>query len=624
MSSNIFYFKYNLQGLLLLFFLFTGCEPDEDNLEPAAFPSDPEVFIETFSSGLEYAAFGGSVNTAFQVDNIETFDNSRSSMRFAVPDAGDPLGAYAGGTFFTPGRDLSGYDALTFYAKASKAATIDIIGFGNDLGLNQYQTALLNTPITTNWKKYIIPIPDPSKLTSEKGMLFYSEGPEEGRGYTFWLDEVQFERLGTLSYPRPGVLDGVDEVSEAETGETFNMGPLFMLNNLPTGIDQRIELTSAFFSFESSDPTVAKVDDAGTVTVVDSGMAVITASISGIDAIGSLTINSAGEPILPESPAPEPPYAGEDVISIFSDEYNDVPVDFYNGFWQFSTTQSDIVEVEQDNIIRYTQLNFVGIQFTAPEVDASGMSHFHMDIWTPDPITGGSEFKILLVDRGPDNILGNEDDSSHELTIPGSNLSSMNWISLDFPFTQFAGLTNRSNLVQIVLSGNLPNIFADNIYFYDDGSMATEPTEAAPTPTRPAANVISVFSDAYSDVVGTDFNPDWGQATVVSQTSIQGNNTLLYTGLNYQGTQLASSLDVTGMTHLHLDYWTSNSSMLNVFLISSGPVEESSSLSVPTSGEWRSIDISLSSFTPVDLADIIQLKFEGNGNIYLDNIYFYN
>ena len=28
-------------------------------------------------------------------------------------------------------------------------------------------------------------------------------------------------------------------------------------------------------------------------------------------------------------------------------------------------------------------------------------------------------------------------------------------------------------------------------------------------------------------------------------------------------------------------------------------------------------------FSPVDLADIIQLKFDGNGDIYLDNIYFY-
>ena len=38
--------------------------------------------------------------------------------------------------------------------------------------------------VNTNWKKYIIPIPDPSRFTEERGMFFYSEGPEnESRLY---------------------------------------------------------------------------------------------------------------------------------------------------------------------------------------------------------------------------------------------------------------------------------------------------------------------------------------------------------------------------------------------------------------------------------------------------------
>jgi len=38
----------------------------------------------------------------------------------------------------------------------------------------------------------IIPIPDASKLTAEKGLFWYSTGPENNRGYTFWIDEVRF------------------------------------------------------------------------------------------------------------------------------------------------------------------------------------------------------------------------------------------------------------------------------------------------------------------------------------------------------------------------------------------------------------------------------------------------
>lgn len=151
----------------------------------------------------------------------------------------------------------------------------------------------------------------------------------------------------------------------------------------------------------------------------------------------------------------------------------------------------------------------------------------------------------------------------------------------------------------------------------------TAPTTGAPAPpTRNATDVVSLFSDAYTNVAGSDFNPNWGQATVVTQEDIAGNTTLKYAGLNYQGLQIGSAQDVSAMTHLHIDYWTINSTALNAFIISSGPVETAKALTVPTSG-WASMDIPLTDFSPVNLADVIQMKFDGNGDIYFDNIYFY-
>ncbi|MBE0423033.1 MAG: DUF5011 domain-containing protein [Lutibacter sp.] len=156
-----------------------------------------------------------------------------------------------------------------------------------------------------------------------------------------------------------------------------------------------------------------------------------------------------------------------------------------------------------------------------------------------------------------------------------------------------------------------------------DNGSGTAPTAAAPVPTQDAANVISVYSDTYDDIAGTNFNPNWGQATVQSEVTVSGNKTLLYTGLNYQGTQLGSPANVSSMEYLHIDFWTANATALDVFLISTGPVEKAKALTVPTGGVWTSIDISLTDFSPVNLADIIQFKFAGNGDIYLDNIYFY-
>ena len=179
--------KISASALLIASVLLTmvGCKRDLADLEPAAFPTTPEVFIDGFSAGLNYGAFGGSKVTAFDVDTEVKYKGS-ASMKLSVPDAGDPKGAYAGGSYFTTvGRDLTGYDALTFWAKASKAATLDVVGFGNDFGESKYLATLNGVKVNTNWQKFTIPIPDPSKLTQEKGMFFYSEAPENDLGYTF-------------------------------------------------------------------------------------------------------------------------------------------------------------------------------------------------------------------------------------------------------------------------------------------------------------------------------------------------------------------------------------------------------------------------------------------------------
>lgn len=624
-KKNLFHTGLGIVLIAALTF-FTSCERDLDVLEPADHPNTPEVFIDGFSAGLNYAAFGGSKVTAFDVDNDVKFSGT-ASMRFEVPDFEDPQGAYAGGTYFTDvGRDLSGYDALTFWAKASKAATIDIVGFGNDAAELKYVTSIIGLDVNTNWKKYYIPIPDPSLLISERGMFYYSEGPEDGRGYTFWIDEVKFEKLGTVAHQRPAIMEAEDQVADAAIGDELTINGTFTLFNLPSGIDQRLDIGPSHYTFYSSDSTIATVSELGIVSVRDSGDVVITASLAGIDAEGSLTVNAVGALPRPSTPAPTPAVAADSVISMFSNAYTNVPVDTWNPFWEFSTTLLEDLQIDGNDVKLYTKLNFVGIEFLSQTIDASEMTHLSLDIWTPDPTDPPAAFNVLLVDVGPDGVIGGEDNSSHEVSITSPTLKSGEWVTLDIPLSDFTGLTSRAQLGQLVLSGDPNTVYVDNVYFYNSGSeggsSGGEPTEAAPIPTQDAADVISVFSDSYTDIEGTNLNPDWGQETVAAEISIAGNNTLSYIGLNYQGIELGSSQDVSGMEYLHLDFWTGNSSALNVYLISNGSVETAYALSVPTDG-WASVDIPLSSFSPVDLAEIIQLKFDGNGNIYLDNIYFY-
>lgn len=626
--KNIFKHTFIKSAIALSLLLVLECQRDINDLEPATYSTNPDVFIDAFSSGLNYAAFGSSDVKAFDVDTQVKYSGT-TSMKFAVPDYGSPDGAYAGGTFYTTvGRDLSGYNALTFWIKATQAANIDVLGFGNDLGENKYQVSISGLAVNTNWKKVIIPIPDSSKLTAERGMFFYSEGPENNKGYTFWIDEVKFEHLGTIAYQSATILDGNTETVTSFVGVNHTIDGLTANYSLDNGSTQSINLTPYYYNFLSSNTSVATVDTLGNVSTVGSGSALITATLGNNETTGSLTINSNGTFVH----APTPTQDASKVISLFSDAYTNATVDYYNGYWApYQTTQSADFEVNGDHVLNYTNFNFVGIQMSSPTVDVSSMSHLHIDFYLPGALQSGASFKLQVVDFGADGAYGGTDDKTGEITVSAPTLESQNWVSLNIPLTTLTGLTTKSHIGQVIFVGtSISSFYADNIYFYNDGSIIpATPTSAAPIPTHSASGVLSIFSDTYNNVSGTDFNPNWGQSTQVSQISVAGNNTLKYAGLNYQGTQFASNLNVSSYGYLHIDYYSANSTALNFYLISPGPVEKSYALTVPTGNGtningWKSIDIPLSAFSPVALSNLFQFKVDGNGDIFFDNIYFHN
>jgi hypothetical protein len=152
------------------------------------------------------------------------------------------------------------------------------------------------------------------------------------------------------------------------------------------------------------------------------------------------------------------------------------------------------------------------------------------------------------------------------------------------------------------------------------------PSEAAPTPTAAATDVLSIFSDAYDDLAATDFNPDWGQAGTHKATTAGGNAVLEYANVNYQGIAYTES-DISGMTSVHFDIYTKDMLNIDIFLITgAGEIAVTKAL---TANTWNSFDIPLSEFTGMDLTKAIQFKLATNpwvdtgfGTIWIDNIYF--
>ena len=260
--------------------------------------------------------------------------------------------------------------------------------------------------VNSNWKKYIIPIPDPGRWTAERGMFFYSEGPENNKGYTIWFDEVQFEKLGTIAYPRPFILNGQDQNTVAIIGQTLTIGDIYVLFNMPDGTDQRVNVSPTYFTYSSSNESVATVNENGQISIVGLGTAKVTAKFGSMDATGSITIN------VEESPerAPVPTVPAENVISLFSNAYTNVPVDTWATGWLYSTAVLNEIQIEGDDVKLYTNLNFNGIEFASQTIDATQMTHFHMDIWTPNSTTPPAAFKVLLVDFGANGVFGGGDD----------------------------------------------------------------------------------------------------------------------------------------------------------------------------------------------------------------------
>ena len=451
-----------LSGLIFTFMLSCERELSED-VEFAAFSSAAEVFIDGFSGGLSYDPFGDSKLDAFSVDDEVKYSGS-ASMRFDVPSFGDPSGAYAGATFRdASGRNLTGYDALTFWVKASQAATLNEVGFGNDFEENKYLVSLTNVPLTTFWQKVIIPLPDPSKLDREKGMFWYAEGPENGVGYTFWVDELKYEKLGNIGQPRPAILGGLDINEPTFIGNNFFITGTQTFN-LGSGLNQTVLASPAYFSYSSTDPEIARVNESGVVTILDVGTATVTAILDGVLAEGSITFVSQGE----FNSAPTPPERDpNDVISIFSDAYTNVAVDYFNGFWApYQTTQGGAppVNVGGGQVINYSDLNFVGIGtfLDVPAVNATDMTHLHVDIYVNDPLDPGDFISLSI-----NNDVGNNE-TSGTIIFDNNALVADGWVSLDIPLTDFSGLSDRSQLglIIFVTDATISNIFVDNIYYY--------------------------------------------------------------------------------------------------------------------------------------------------------------
>jgi len=210
------------------------------------------------------------------------------------------------------------------------------------------------------------------------------------------------------------------------------------------------------------------------------------------------------------------------------------------------------------------------------------------------------------------------------------------WEELQFDYSKIDVTNVYRNLVIIFDMGTKGDGSANFTYLLDDilleeGALipADAPTTAAPAPPAyNASKVISIFSESFTDLDGTNFNPYWQQTTVGSIENYAGNKLFKLLNLNYQGIELAGEVNAASMKYLHLDVWTTNETKLDIYPISRTTGEKKASLTPLKLNQWNSFNIKLSDITTqgFNLADLFQFKIVGAGghSVYIDNLYLYD
>lgn len=325
-------------------------------------------------------------------------------------------------------------------------------------------------------------------------------------------------------------------------------------------------------------------------------------------------------PTAPIVKAPTPTAPQANVTSIFSDAYTNVALSEVNPNWGQSTTISTVA-VQSNNTWLYENLNYTGIvtDYGNP-TNLTGKTFVHFDYFTPDATTLG--LKLVNTSYADGNAL--KDDIEFV-----SSVKLGTWVGVDIPLSKFS--TDISGITQLLFESSGAKVYIDNLYFYTNGD-GSAPTVAAATPTYSAGNVVSIFSDAYTGVALSEVNPNWGQTTTLTNTSVAGNNVWLYQALNYTGivTNYGNPTNLTGFKYVHFDYFTPDATTLGLKLVNTthgdgNPLKEDMEyVSSVTTGTWISVEIPLANYT-TDVSAITQIIFESSGaKVYIDNLYFHN
>lgn len=189
--------------------------------------------------------------------------------------------------------------------------------------------------------------------------------------------------------------------------------------------------------------------------VVVKGAAIETTEFTGTFEVTEILEPTEASPVPPVRNVP-------DVVSIFSDAYDDVTLNELPTTW--SDGAFEAVTLHSDNMWKIAAAEFIGIVTNyGSGIDVSQMEYMHIDYWVPDVET--TELNVKIVNT----VDGGEDIASLGTTVGGS------WQSVDIPMTEFdqGNLANKEKITQILIdpAARIDILYVDNFYFWKEPSV---------------------------------------------------------------------------------------------------------------------------------------------------------
>ncbi|WP_152557428.1 hypothetical protein [Nonlabens tegetincola] len=382
---------------------------------------------------------------------------------------------------------------------------------------------------------------------------------------------------------------------------------------------------------------------------------IFTDSTPGNTATGTYYIDDINGPngaVIPNTPvpataAPNPTAPAAEVLSIYSDTggYTNT----WNADYSFgSVNTTDLGNGSVNNTLLFNLAAGGWGQGTNTVTDISAYNYLQFDYWAD---SNSTEIRFFLID---DN--GGVVEYWYEIggSAPQEAIANDTWTHVEIPLSFFemnapnnqagTGGFSKANFLQwkIDASDNLQSdfVYVDNIYFSQNPVSAapTAPTVAAPSPTAPASEVISMFSNVYTDVPVDTWNTSWSAATLMD-VQIAGDDVKFYSNLNFNGIEtVTNSIDATtpGMMFFNMDVWTPDATEFRIKLVDflgdgfgGAGDTEAELIFTPAQGSWETISIPLADFAAAGMTsftDISQLIIAaqpaGTATVYVDNVYF--